>query len=174
MRATTPLLLALAIASLTLGAGCVAVERLSDEDLAKVVQTGAEKASEYGIKFALEREPSRSGAIISAAATAESLIRGSILPIFSTPSQDVWRSTVDSALLQFNEQLDPQIRAAIQLAINVLAAQVNLPANPTTKLDARTLGAVKAFFTGLATGLHAAVEAPITKALKPTPVWPRQ
>lgn len=152
--------LAVALASAVGGCGTTIVSQLSDDDLAKYVELGAEKAAKYGLKAALEKNPADAAAIAANVGIGVDTINQVVLPLFQgSGTGEVLRSGVDLALQKLDEKVSPTVKLAIQLALNVVAGQVKLPANPTDKLDDRTKKALTALFRGLATGLKDATMA---------------
>lgn len=147
---------------------------VSDDDLAQYVKIGAEHASRYGLKLALDKDPAKADAIAKNATLAVEIIRKNVLPVFSgAGTADVLRSAVETALGQLSEKLGPQVVLVVQLAMSVVSSQVTLPTNPADKLDARAKMALAGFFDGAAAGLEKAVAAVSTRDIGPPRlVWP--
>jgi hypothetical protein len=156
------ILLAGLVALFVLG-GCVQIDKIPDDQLAKDLNIGAEKAVEYGLKYLIHKDPAVAQAVKDNAKLADDVIKKNILPVFSGASTGaVLKSAVDAALSQLQGVLQPNVRAAIQLALDVLTANIPLPANPADKIDDRTKKAVNGLFGGIAAGLDAflATQAP--------------
>lgn len=141
-----------------LSSGCRTVGQIPDDDFARYIETGAKLSTKYGLQKALAAEPAKAAEITENAKLAVEIVRKNVLPVFQgASSADVLRSAVETALTQLGEKLKPQLALVIQLAIDMLATQVNLPANPADKLDERTTKAVAALFKGAADGVEAAI-----------------
>lgn len=150
-------------ARLALAAGCIAflsqngcrtIDRIPDDQLARDVNLGAEKAVQYGLGYLVRKAPQDAQAIKDNAKLADDVIKKNILPVFAGASTgDVLKSAVDTALAQLQGVLQPNVRAAIQLALDILTANIPLPLNPADKLDDRTKKAVNGLFSGIAAGL---------------------
>lgn len=150
-------------------AGCAGIDRIPDDQLAKDLNLGAEKAVEYGLKYLVRKDPTSAQAVKDNAKLADDVIKKNILPVFSGASTgDVLRSAVDAALAQLQGVLQPNVRAAIQLALDILTANVPLPANPADKIDDRTKKAVNGLFGGIAAGLDAFLASQSGPAVGPT------
>lgn len=135
-------------------AGCNGIQKIPDDQLAKNLDIGAERAVEYGLKYLVRKEPNSLQAVKDNAKLAGDVIKNNILPAFSGASTaDVLKSAVDTALSQLQGVLQPNVRAAIQLALDILAANVPLPSNPADKLDERTKKALTGLFTGISDGI---------------------
>ena len=160
-----------------LGGCTTVVGKLSDEDLAKVVQVGSERAIGYGVKILLDKNPDKAADIVKAAKTASEVIKANVIPAFSgASSQEVLKSAVDTALQQLSDKVSPLVLSSIQLAVNLAATQIQLPSNPADKLDARAKGAVLALYTGISAGLDKAVAASAVASRDIGPaklVWPK-
>lgn len=162
-------MMCLMVASLN---GCTTVQQIPAEDLAATVKAGAELAAVQGLRLAMDKKPDDAEKIKENAKLAAEVIRKTILPTFEgAATADVLRSAVDVALEKLNEKLSPEVRAAIQFALAIVASQVKLPANPADKLDERVRKAVAAFFSGLASGIDTAVTA-ARDLQPPTLTWP--
>lgn len=169
--------LCLAVMAVTLN-GCGLFGQISeipDEDLASYVRIGAEQATRYGVKMAMDKDVANAAGIAKSATLASEIIRKNVLPVFSgAETQEVLRSAVDTALAQLSEKLSPIVISAVQLALNVVTSQVKLPANPADKLPARTKAALAGFFDGAASGLDQAVAAVATREIGPPKLtWPK-
>lgn len=133
---------------------CTAIANIPDDVLAKDLNIGAQKAVEYGLKYAISKSPTDAQAIRDNAKIADDIIKANILPIFSGASTgDILKSALDTALSQLWAKASAQVRDTIQLAITILTANIPLPANPADKIDERTKKALNGFFSGLAAGL---------------------
>jgi hypothetical protein len=148
--------------------GCAQIAQIPDDTLAKDLNVGAEKAVEYGLKFAMDKAPADALKIRDAAAIADTVLKQNIIPVFSGASTaDVLKSAVDTALSQLSSKINnPAVMASIQLAIDILAANVPLPKNPADKIDDRTKKALNGIFSGMAAGIDAALAPPA--AVNPT------
>lgn len=146
----------LGLAILLACAGCNQIDKIPDDTLAKDLNIGAEKAVEYGLKFLVQKAPQDLQTVKDNAKLADDVIKNNILPVFSgTGTADVLKSAVDTALGQLDGVLQPKVRSAIQLALDILTANVPLPTNPADKIDARTKKALNGLFSGMVSGLDA-------------------
>lgn len=138
--------------------GCSTLANVSDDDLAKGIKSAAKSATKFGIATAIEKAPDKAVEVAADAKDAAEVIRLAVLPTFEgAETGDVLKASVAVVLDKLSEKIKPSILSAIQLAIDVLAARVNLPENPADKLDDRTKKALAAFFGGVAEGLDAGV-----------------
>ncbi len=158
--------------------GCSLFERVqenvSDEDIAKGLKLGAEKATKYGLKLAMDKNPDKADEIAANAALGAKIVRENILPALSgADTGDVLRSAVETALAELTEKLSPSVIAAVQLAINLLAMQIEMPENPADKLSERTRGFLVAFFEGLGGGLDTERAIATRNIGPPKLVWPK-
>lgn len=148
---------------LLLLAACTQIANIPDDTLAKDIQIGAEKALEYGIKFAIQKEPAKADAIEKDAAVASSVIKTDILGakgVFAGTTGDVLSGAVGTALDLLESKIPNQsVKDLIQLAISILSMKVTLPENPAAKLDDRTKKALVGLFTGISAGIDAALAA---------------
>jgi dihydrodipicolinate synthase/N-acetylneuraminate lyase len=151
-------LLAVVMALSLFGGGCGALDQISDEDLAGKVQQGAAAAIEAGVNLAISKYPDKVAAIKKELAAATLVIKANIIPSFMTPTGEVLTSAVKTAMALLESKItNEQIRKNIVLAFQVLEANVTLPENPLAKLDPRTAKALIGLFTGISTGLDAAL-----------------
>lgn len=149
--------------------GCASVDRIPDDQLARDLNLGAERAVEYGLKYLVRKAPQDAQAVKDNAKLAADVIRKNILPVFSgAGTADVLKSAVDTALSQLEGTLQPNVRAAIQLALDILTTSVPLPANPADKIDDRTKKAVNGLFGGIAAGLDAFLASQAAPAAGPS------
>jgi len=171
---STKKLVALAILATSL-MGCTSVERMSDEDLAAGIQVAAKGAAQYGLGYVLNKEPAAAAKVAEAARIAVRVIRENVLPAFAAASSEqVLRKAVETALDELTAKLTPNIVLAIQLALDLVAAQVELPSNPADHLSPRARGALVALFRGLAAGLDdGAALAPVREAPPAKLFWPK-
>jgi hypothetical protein len=139
---------------MTLG-GCSLLRNMSDEDLANTIYNGSKRTAKVALKVALEKVPADDATIRADAQLAIKLIRENVVPLFSSTTVEVLRSTVDAILENAASQLSSTMVDILRLTINVAAGQINLPENPAAKLDSRTKGALLALFNGLADGAEA-------------------
>lgn len=171
----------------TLG-GCSLFGGMSDAELAQTVYDSAKLTSRTAVRVALQKTPADDAQIRTDVKFAVKLIRENVVPVFSSTTHEVLRSTVDLVLSQVSDQMSPLAVDILRLTINVAAAQINLPDNPAATLDPRTKGALVALFNGLADGAEAgmdsvpvptasapkgAVEWAKTAQPKQTLVWPK-
>jgi hypothetical protein len=81
---------------------------------------------------------------------------------------------VETALDELTKKLTPSVVLAVQLALDVVAANVTLPVNPADRLSDRTKGALLALFQGLADGLEAGASlAPVRDTPPAKLFWPK-
>jgi len=145
--------------------GCSVINRMSDQDLADRVYTISKGASQYGIKYLIDKQPEKAAEIKQVTQAAIVVIRTNVIPAFSgAETNNVLRSAADTALKLLGDKLDPRIATTVQLAVNLAESYIDLPANPTDKLDVRTKMALLALFNGLADGLNLAIGSPATSA----------
>lgn len=156
--------------------GCAAVEKMSDEELARTTSSAAKGATRFGLKYALDKEPEKAAEIAENARLAVKIVRENVLPVFLGASTvEVLRAAVETALAQLGDQLKPSVISAIQLALDVVAAKVDLPVNPADKLSPRVRGALAAFFDGVALGLEEAAGPAGTREIGPPKLlWPKK
>lgn len=163
MRNFSRLTLATGLLLVLTQGSCVQIANIPDDDLAKHLNVGAQKAVEYGLKLLIKKVPAEAQAIVDNAKLANDILKANIIPIFSgAATGDVLKSAVDTALAQLWAKATPQIRDAIQLALTLLSANIPLPPNPADKLDERTKKALNGFFAGLSAGIDAVVSKPLT------------
>ena len=174
------LITVLSLACLYALSGCKAIQqeldKLSDAELASYVQKATDAASYEALRLAAKKYPNDLPMIVSDAKLADQ-IDTAIIDDFNKTTGDVLSSAVDLALSKFNNKLSSQVSDAIQAAVLAIKVSVNLPKNPTDKLDARTKGAVIAAFTGIKTGTERFLAgqsgtAPGAAPTPPTPVTP--
>lgn len=152
--------------------GCQSVNQVPDDQFAQSIQDLAKTGSEYGLKLVIDKKPEKAEQIVKDAKIAIDVITKTIEPVFSgAATADVLRSAVDTALTQLSEKISPEIRAAIQLVLGLVATQVTLPANPADKLPDRARKSLSGFFKGLAAGLEAGSSGARDLA-PPTLTWP--
>jgi hypothetical protein len=152
--------------------GCKALQNLSDVDLAAKVQRVTKSAAQNGLVFLLaEKTDEEVAEIKEKVLEANTLIRGTVIPVFVNPdSGEVLRSTLDTALSYLSDEIDPRLISIIQLSVDMTAEEIDLPDNPAANLENRYIMALVAFFTGLADGLdaglaqHEAGETPSTES----------
>jgi hypothetical protein len=141
-----------------LGSGCTVIDQISDDDLAGKIQVGASKAIEAGVSLTISKYPDKVDVIKKELAAASLVIKANILPSFVTPTGEVLTSAVKTAMTLLESKItNEQMRKNVVLAFQVLEANVTLPENPLVKMDARTTKALLGLFTGIATGLDAAL-----------------
>jgi hypothetical protein len=160
--------------------GCTQISRLSDEDLAGYVNIGAEKAVEYGLKFAARKLPEKAAAIQKDAVVVAGVIDDTVMKMLTGTTADVLRSTVSqiSQLLTAKIASLPSGEAladTVKLTVDIVALNIKLPKNPSEKLDERTRGALIAFFQGVSQGVKAAFKVVPPGAAPPAGItWPEQ
>lgn len=140
--------------------GCSQVDRLSDDELASALETGARNAVKYSLKAALNKVSADDALRISKdALAADQVITQNLVPALSgTDTATVLRSAVDTALSLLKDKVtNPKVVAAIDLGIEVIAVEVNLPKNPADKLDDRTRKAILGVFVGISEGIRLAI-----------------
>lgn len=137
--------------------GCKTFAGMSDEELASTIYRDSKLAARAGLKIALEKAPASDADIRTNAKLAIKLVRENVVPLFSSPTEDVLRSTVDTVLENVAGQVSPALVDVIQLAINAALDKIDMPTNPATKLNPRTKGALLALFNGLADGAEEAM-----------------
>lgn len=149
-------------AALLFLAGCAQIAQIPDDTLAKDLNIGAQKAVTYGLRYAINKAPADAQKIKDAAAIADTVLKQNIIPVFSgATTGDVLKSAVDTALALLNSKIgNPEVIAAIQLAIDILKANITLPTNPADKLDDRTKKALNGLFNGIAAGIDVALSPP--------------
>ncbi len=154
-------------------AGCGPIQqeldKLSDAELASYVQKATDAAASYGLKLAAKKYPNELPTIIADTKLADQIDKA-IIDDFNKNTGDIFTSAVDLALSKFDNKLSPQVSDAIQAAILAIKVTVNLPKNPTDKLDARTKGAILAAFTGISTGAEKFLASQSGVAPAPAPV----
>lgn len=161
--------------------GCTSISQLSDEDLAGYVNVGAEKAVEYGLKFAVRKYPDKAAAIQKDAVVVAGVIDDTVMKILTGTTSEVLRSTVS----QISQLLTAKIASlpsgesladTVKLTVDIVALNIKLPKNPAEKIDARTKGALIAFFKGVSQGVKAAF-VPVPAGVSPPPAgitWPEK
>lgn len=156
-------------AALLILGGCAQIAQIPDDVLAKDLNKGARKAVSYGLSYAIRKAPADAQKIKDAAQIGDTILKQNIIPIFSgATTGDVARSAVDTALSLLDSKIgNPEVVAAIQLAIDILSANINLPTNPADKLDARTKMALNGLFTGMSSGIEDVLTP--TPAVTPVP-----
>lgn len=160
-------LLLIPVLAMVLG-GCAQIDRIPDDKLAEDLLIGGKKAVEYGLKLALKKlAPDAAKAITDNALLANSIIKTEVLPLLSgASSAEVLRGALDVTLKNLWTKVKPEIRDAVQLSLTILIANLELPKNPTDKLDDRTKKALVGLFTGISQGVDA-VLAPVPPAPAP-------
>jgi hypothetical protein len=156
------LALAAAIAAFS-AVGCSSVthalDRLSDDELAKFLETSAQKTTQAGIQFALKKNPDKAAQIQKDGLAADQVIRGPILTALSGSSGGtVLKSAFDVAMSQLSSKLSGTTLDNLILVANIAEAQLPLPV--TGALSPRLQKALVGFFTGMAEGLEAALKIP--------------
>lgn len=160
--------------------GCTTISQLSDEDLAGYVNTGAEKAVEYGLKYAVKKFPEKAAAIQKDAVVVAGVIDDTVMKMLTGTTSEVLRSTVG----QISQFLTAKIASlpsgemladTVKLTVDIVALNIKLPKNPAEKIDERTKGALVAFFKGVTQGVKAAFTAPPPGASAPAGItWPEK
>jgi hypothetical protein len=138
--------------------GCATINEIPTEKLAADLSAAAKGALKYGLQAAVRKYPSEAAKITADAKLANEILTKNVIPIFSgAQTADVLRSAVDTALALLKSKLtDARVIAAIDLAVEVIVMEVKLPANPATKLDARTTALLNGVFSGISNGIQAA------------------
>lgn len=160
--------------------GCTTISQLSDEDLAAYVNTGAEKAVEYGLKYAVKKFPEKAAAIQKDAVVVAGVIDDTVMKMLTGTTSEVLRSTVGqiSQLLTAKIATLPSgemLADTVKLTVDIVALNIKLPKNPAEKIDERTKGALVAFFKGVTQGVKAAFVAPPPGAAPPAGItWPEK
>ena len=149
----------LALVSCVMLSGCGVFSGVSDADLATTVYDTSKLTAATALKVALQKTPADDAQIRTDAKLVVKLMRENVVPLFSSTTGDVLRSTVDTVLDAVASQLSPTLVDIMKLTVSVAAASIKLPDNPATKLDARTKGALVALFNGLADGADAGMAA---------------
>lgn len=161
MNAKFGMMLAVVLAVCGSQIGCTQISQLSDEDLAGYVGVGAEKAVEYGLKFAVQKYPEKAAAIQKDALIVAGVIDDTVMKMLTGTTADVLRSTVG----QISQLLTAKIASlssgamladTVKLTVDIVALNIKLPKNPAEKIDERTKGALIAFFKGVSMGARAA------------------
>jgi hypothetical protein len=138
-----------------------AIDRLSDDELAAYLQTGAKDATKFGIAYAQKKYPDKAPQIKADGKNADVALRGTIIPSFSGASTgDVARAAVDQAIAFLANKLSSAQIDGLVLVANTVITLVPMPKNPTDKLSPRLKKAVAAFFTGMAEGDEEALGIP--------------
>lgn len=155
--------------------GCSSIEKVSDEDLARGIEIAARGAAQYGLGFVFNKEPGRAAQVAEGARLAVRTLKETIIPAFAgVTTEEVLRSTVEAALDELTAKLTPSVVLAVQLALDLVSANVKLPENPTDRLSERTRLALLALFKGLADGLEVASEMAPTRDTAPAKLfWPK-
>jgi hypothetical protein len=168
-------MLVVMVAGLFMFQGCSTVRDIPDEDLARGIRTAARGAAQYGLGYVLNKEPAKAAAVADGARLAVKALRENVIPALSGSStQEVLRSAVETALDELSKKLTPSVVLAVQLALDVVAANVTLPVNPADRLSDRTKGALLALFQGLADGLEAGASlAPVRDTPPAKLFWPK-
>lgn len=140
--------------------GCAQIAQIPDDQLARDLNVGATQAVSFALKLAIRKStPDDVKKIVADATIADTILQKTIIPSFSGASTSVViRSTVDSALALLKNQIkEPRVVEGIDVGLEVLLLNVNLPATPTAGLDQRTVKALNGLFTGMAAGIEAAI-----------------
>ena len=153
--------------------GCAQLDKIPDDQLAKDLHIGAEKAVQYGLKLLL-RKVSAADAVKVAAdcRIADDILTKNIIPLFSGADTDVvLRSAVDTALALLKSKIaNSKVIDQIDLGVEILVTEVPLPKNPADKIDVRTKKLIAGVLGGIVAGIED-VFAPTTPV--PPPVVPR-
>jgi hypothetical protein len=149
----------LALAALAFVGGCGGLN-VTDQQLAQDVNLIAYNGSYYGLKAVLSNNPGRGAVIVKDVTTATDLIQRNVLNKFlgGAPTSAMFMSMVTDLETAFQAQLAPATADVINVGLSLIQAQLVLPANPSTTLDARTLGALTSGFQGLVNGLNQAAK----------------
>lgn len=146
----------LALCAVTMFGGCKTVAEIPDDQLAAGIKALSYNSVYYGFKAVLANNPGKYQQLAADVATTTSILRSNVIPVFSGAStSEVLTAAVDQTLGQLN--VSSTVNDVIKVALVLVESQITLPTNPAEKLDARTKGALLAFFTGVADGLDKAV-----------------
>ncbi len=140
--------------------GCSQLAKISDDDLARDLTIGSRSAVKYSLQLALRKAaPDEAARIKADAKTAADIITKNVIPVFSgTQTNELLRSAVDTALALLKSKItNPKVVAAVDLGIEVIAMDVQLPKNPADRLDDRTRKAILGIFSGITQGVSDAV-----------------
>lgn len=142
--------------------GCSQIAQIPDDKLAEDLFIGGKKAVEYGLKYAIKKAaPEVAKQISENAILANTIIKGEILPLLQGASTaTVLRGALDVALKNLWTKVKPEIRDAVQLSLTILIANIELPKNPTDRLDDRSRKALTGLFTGISEGVDAILAPP--------------
>lgn len=147
-------------------AGCSQIAKIPDDKLAEDLFIGGKKAVEYGLKYALKKAaPDLAKQITENAALANTILKGEIIPLLQgASSAEVLRGALDLALKNLWTKIKPEIRDAVQLSLSLLIANVDLPKNPTDRLDERSKKALSGLFSGISQGVDSVLSPSATPA----------
>lgn len=163
------------LATLSLAAvGCTTIthelDRLSDDELASYLEAGAQKATGFGVKYAIKKNPDKMAQIQKDGTLGDQIIREVMIPAFTnSASGTVLKGAIDVAVAKLASKLSGSPIDTILMVADTLVAQVPLPKNPADKLSPRLQKAIGASFLGMAEGLEQALGIP---SPVPTPVVP--
>lgn len=137
--------------------GCSQIAEIPDDKLAEDLFIGGKRAVEYGLRLALKKSaPDVAKQITENAALANTILKGEIIPLLSGASTgEVLRGALDVALKNLWTKIKPEIRDAVQLSLSILISNVQLPKNPTDRLDDRSKKALSGLFNGISQGVDA-------------------
>lgn len=137
--------------------GCAEIDKIPDDKLAESLHTGAKGAVKYALQAALRKvDPAVAEKIKTDATLARDILADNIIPVFSgAETADVLRSAVDTALGLLRSKItDPRVISAIELAVEIIIAEVDLPRNPAEKLSVRSTKALSGVFSGIEEGIR--------------------
>lgn len=149
--------------------GCAQIDQIPDDTLQHDLNIAARQASSFALKAAIKKFPNDVQKITADANIALDILDKTLIPAFSGAStSDVVRGVLDTALAQLKGKLtDPRVIEVADLSVDLILANVKLPALPTAKLDERTRKILLGIFTGLSDGIKSATVAAPAPARAP-------
>lgn len=154
-------------------AGCGTIRKLSDDDLASYLNTGAQVVVSHGVDFLMDKYPDKKVAILKDITAVNVSIKSDVLPVFAGANVgEITLATVQDVLQKLDTKVSPTIKTVITSAVSAISGL--LPQKPGDKIPERTKKAIVGVFTGISTAIDEilADEASATPPPAPAPAAP--
>lgn len=141
--------------------GCAQIDKIPDDQLAHDLNVAAVHGVSFLLKAALKKYPADAAKITADAKLADTILQKTVIPLFAgNGTAQVLRSAVDTALAALKSQIkDQRVIESIDIGVELVLLNVNLPQVPTAALDGRTIKILNGIATGMSTGIEMAFPA---------------
>lgn len=133
--------------------GCGTIRKLSDDDLASYLNTGAHVVVSHGVDFLMDKYPDKKVAILKDITAVNVSIKGEVMPALAGANVgDLTLATVQDVLQKLDSRVSPTIKTVITSAVSSISGL--LPQKPGDKIPDRTKKAIVGVFSGISQAIE--------------------